>query len=896
MEIELAPGSIFDKNYEILSVIGSGGMGTVYKARQKGLDRIVALKLLKLDQVKEHESLSRFEREAKSLSTLLNKHIARFYSYGKDESGLYYIAMEYLEGKSLRQILIEENSINWRRAVHICKQICTAMHAAHEQGTINRDLKPENIILQQEPQKDFVKIIDFGLAKLVADEDQRNEGALTRTGELVGTVHYLSPEQCRGKAADERSDVYSLGCILFEMLFGQAPFDAENPIGILHKHASEEISFPPDSKIELTLKKVIRKATAKAPERRYQSMADFQNDLQLFESGKGDLATAQDEADPDKLQTRKTIARFAGPIAFVLLGVALTGTSIALWIYNTDEGKVIQARISLISPSEDKRRRWLAEADKLEARADKKHASSIIDSVRESYGPDAFAFLRLQNIHARSLLENNSKDEASKWAWRTIAAIEKDTSPKSEANREFYNNLLDDSADIILAADRPLTKQQIRTFLAIVRDRTGKFRHYNEKDSLTALAFKIVLESNQNLGKEISEALVFHVQKVARKSTITRAIKLLPILRTKFFALYGKVTATYELVRVYLNVAKAATEAGREDIATALISKAEDLLKIQATDGLDSDLCNAYTSLAENYRKLGKIKKAEDLGRQSIRMAADEVQKAASLLELATTYACMGNQKEIATLSKEAVGLTHTDSTPGSFSIGVSAVSNLAKALTSMGKPDEALKELSNHLAYLQTFNDQKHAPYIFSVLLARARTYCFQKKHQLAEIDFLSAAKLIQEQNLGTESQSTLIRLQLSCALGSKDTNQIKYVLDELQNLRGKNIAIAIKATDLRDLRTLHNELADRVVAHLEQQELSAQKDKGEYAHEARMITSILLAADERTAAKRVIDRALKSGLVFEGNRQWFKVKASLLESKEPSEKELKRDLLLTD
>ena len=149
--------------------------------------------------------------------------------------------MEYLDGKSLRQALLEESPFEWQRAVDIARQVCQAMFAVHRSGQFHRDLKPENIILLSSPRTDFVKVVDFGLGKM----SQKAEGQeLTKTGELVGTLHYISPEQGRGGRADERSDIYALACILYEMVVAATPYCADNAVALLYKHANEPLIAP----------------------------------------------------------------------------------------------------------------------------------------------------------------------------------------------------------------------------------------------------------------------------------------------------------------------------------------------------------------------------------------------------------------------------------------------------------------------------------------------------------------------------------------------------------------------------------------------------------------------------------------------------------------------------
>lgn len=895
MSFELSPGSIFDKNYEILSFIGTGGMGFVYKARQKGLDRIVALKLLKLGHLKDPESLSRFEREARSLSMVLNKHIACFYNYGKDETGLHYIAMEYLEGKSLRKTLIEEDSLSWLRAVNITKQVCEGMAAAHEQGTINRDLKPENIILLQEPEKDFVKIIDFGLAKLISKKGNRIEVTLTRTGQLVGTVNYLSPEQCKGKPADERSDIYSLGCILYEMLVGRVPFEADNPIGVLHMHVNQELTFPPGTELDLALKKIIKRSTAKQPSKRYQSMLKMQEDLSLLESGNAHLVAANEEADSDKARSERQLAQFVRPILFSLSGLMIMAGIFAVFLFNTDLGKVIQAKIDLVNPSRQERIFWLSEADKLEAVSNKKHAQEIIDLVKASFGPDIFSFYTLQNEYAERLLEEGSKEQATKWAWRTITAIGKVPGPKSDSSREFYSIALDKAADIVLKAGLPIDQQMKRSFLAICNDPTRKFRHFGEKENLTALAYKIVIETEQNLGKNIYEALIFHVQNVAKKTTITRALNLLPTVQARLSKSYEKSTALEGTIRLYLILADEAMDAHRHDLATALIDKARKKIELENTTGANRDLCNYYINLACSYRRIGDLSEAANLEREAINSAVDAEQQALAKLELAVTLIDFGRYSESAKLSREALELTRSVSSPAAFNIGRASIGNLANSLIILRKPNEAIACLSDYLSYLQAFRDQEHASHILRVILQRAKIYCEIGNHALAEIDFISAAKLIHEQNLGQDCDSRLLESELSCALKGNDTERIRYFLKEIEqptHMQGINLSASVSADTLRRLRKSDPKLADEFVELLDKQQLLLEKTAPAYANESKRIVSLLLKSGEYAGAKAAIDRALRSNLLFEKKKDWFKEKAMLLETPNPSINELTKDL----
>lgn len=327
-------GSIIDARYEIVAHIGDGGMGSVFKARQLSLDRFVAIKILHPELLGDTDSRARFEREGKVLSELTHKHIPSFYNFGiwakpnNESSGtaatvLYpYIAMEYLEGRSLRHLLDTVGSLPWQRCLDIVSQTCDALSYAHQHRIIHRDLKPTNIMLLDQPQPDFVKIIDFGLAGLLPSHDAANQ-KLTMTGNLIGSAYYMSPEQCLGKKPDQRSDVYALGCILYEALSGQPPLSADNPIGLLHKHAtelpqplSETAGF---NNVPAWLNAILFKALAKDPAQRYQNMKDFEQDIYLGQQGRSAEITVAADLLPISKLRKETHTRTIVAASMIML-------------------------------------------------------------------------------------------------------------------------------------------------------------------------------------------------------------------------------------------------------------------------------------------------------------------------------------------------------------------------------------------------------------------------------------------------------------------------------------------------------------------------------------------------------------------------------------------------
>jgi serine/threonine protein kinase len=279
-----SPASYIGKDiagqFRILQRIGSGGMGAVYKAEQPEMNRFVAIKILHPKYVSRPDLVSRFRREARAMSHLSHPNTARVFMYGQLEDGACYIVMEYLEGKNLAQVTRAEGMLQPARAGNIMVQVCGALEEAHRQGMVHRDLKPENIFLtSQGGITDFPKVLDFGLAKVTQREMRPGSLILTQEGMVFGTPEFMSPEQARGQSLDARSDIYSLGCILYEMLTGKLPFDASQPMDYL---ALQIRGTPiplgqriPGLGFPAGLENVVMLALEKDPAKRHATAADF---------------------------------------------------------------------------------------------------------------------------------------------------------------------------------------------------------------------------------------------------------------------------------------------------------------------------------------------------------------------------------------------------------------------------------------------------------------------------------------------------------------------------------------------------------------------------------------------------------------------------------------------
>lgn len=267
-------GDIFEQRYELLELLGSGGLGVVYKARQLDSGRILALKILHANVAADEEFKIRFMREAQALSKLNHEHIVTVYHLGLTVTGVPYMAMELIEGRSLRRVLNQDGRLSPERSINIALQVCLALELVHAAGIVHRDLKPDNVILLDSPESDFVKLIDFGLAHVSASGSEQK---LTGTGMLIGTVDYMSPEQCKGLPVDVRSDLYSLCVCIYEMITGKPPFVADNPVGLMYKHVNEAPAplVHTGNTLEAGLNEFLLKGLAKDSSARFASAGDM---------------------------------------------------------------------------------------------------------------------------------------------------------------------------------------------------------------------------------------------------------------------------------------------------------------------------------------------------------------------------------------------------------------------------------------------------------------------------------------------------------------------------------------------------------------------------------------------------------------------------------------------
>jgi beta-lactam-binding protein with PASTA domain/predicted Ser/Thr protein kinase len=278
--------TVFKDRYEVHRKLARGGMSDVYLARDRVLDRPVALKVLFPEYAKDDTFVARFRREAQSAARLNHPNIVGVYDWG-EETGTYFIAMEYIDGQTLSEIVRAEGPLRPEQAASVIADVAAALGFAHTNGVIHRDIKPGNVMVES---TGLVKVADFGIAQAIGGPEQTQ---LTRVGSVMGTATYFSPEQAQGRQVDPRTDIYSLGCVLFEILTGRPPFTGETPVAIAYKHVQEMPPAPSTfAQVPRELDAIVAKCLAKTPDGRYETAEQLRDDLRRFLEGQPVAALA----------------------------------------------------------------------------------------------------------------------------------------------------------------------------------------------------------------------------------------------------------------------------------------------------------------------------------------------------------------------------------------------------------------------------------------------------------------------------------------------------------------------------------------------------------------------------------------------------------------------------
>ena len=317
--------TILGGRYELLEIIGEGGMAKVYKAHCRLLDRIVAIKILKDEFSKDKGFVEKFRTEALSAARINHPNIVNIYDVGQEDD-IYYIVMEFVDGKTLKEVISNEAPLSVEHATDIAIMICDGVHHAHEKGIIHRDIKPHNILITEHG---MVKVADFGVARAISN------ATITYGNNIVGSVHYISPEQAKGEPVNRTTDIYSIGCVLYEMLTGRPPFNAESAITVALKHIHDEVPSPRklNSNIPIALEGIILKAMQKSPSQRFSTAEEMRNallgmhgqmpaDYKPKRRNDKNMAGAPILAEGDELMKKK---RKLSPTGIAIIVIAIIG-------------------------------------------------------------------------------------------------------------------------------------------------------------------------------------------------------------------------------------------------------------------------------------------------------------------------------------------------------------------------------------------------------------------------------------------------------------------------------------------------------------------------------------------------------------------------------------------
>lgn len=412
-------GTVINDRYKVLKLVGSGGMGSVYLAEHEILRKKVALKILHYEQSKRKDTVERFKREAIAASNIGQDNIVDVTDFGYTEEGNAYFVMEYVEGRSLADVMKEKHILPLEFAVSVASQIAVALYSAHGKGIIHRDLKPENILLTTKDNVyPFVKIVDFGISKILQDDVTPDERfrTLTKSGAIFGTPEYMSPEQAAGESVEPASDIYSLGVIVYEMLTGRLPFFDDNYMKILHKHQYEFPELPsninPD--IQPDVNAMIMKCLEKKPFNRYGTMKLLLNDLKniyvkykledklslafLFNSGTvksanptADMISSEDiirmlnSSQDEKIKHVKVENRSSEKVLKIILVVLLVALAAILsYTFFKRQNPPMVAERTELSKYDDKNAEIKEDPHKKESSAEKKSAEPSKKSSKKS--------------------------------------------------------------------------------------------------------------------------------------------------------------------------------------------------------------------------------------------------------------------------------------------------------------------------------------------------------------------------------------------------------------------------------------------------------------------------------------------------------------------------------
>ncbi len=785
-------GTTLAEHFEIISLIGQGGMSVVYKARHTFTHNIRAIKLLREHLVDRSTNLARFQLEAQAAMHLTHPNIIAVHDYGMTADEQPYLIMDYLEGESLGELIQKQKRLPVDRALAVFSQICDALGFAHQKGVLHRDIKPSNVMLVKDGDKtDCVKLVDFGIAKLMPGGELEGQ-RLTATGEVFGSPVYMSPEQCTGQVLDTRSDIYSMGCVMYEALCGHPPFVGSNPLETMYLRLQEPPApFPPELSIPRSLEHIVLITLAREPEQRYQSMAELKAEIDRVRTGTVNLTNLIDtmrrsvRLSQARKATKKVQLEAYFAVVALLMMVAgfysfrlLSGTASpwesqgAVWKQYYDEGQKAFDRGEL-GQAEKNMMQAVAEAQKF-GEMDRRLVSSLE---------------KLASIYKTEGKQSQLEDTAA----RIEAIKQKQSLEETEQSDRNVNEL----ADLTLSLCPKV----------IEKDKWSQYAQLTEK--LNHLGVLLINQQSYDRAEQLLKKAL-EIEKTTLGPDSPNVARTMRNLAALYDTKKGQFKEALPLYEQAVAIKAKALGKDHPDVADGLsdlaaiyreqgqYEKAEQLYNqalaiYQRAYGMQHPhVARNLTGLADIYRIEGQFPKAEKLYKQALNIyvntqGMEHSTVAMSYANLAGLYLNEGKYGPAEQMYSEALSLYEKIQGPESLSVAT-VVNNLAAVYFREGKYKDAEPMFKRALAIRERLLAADH-PEIAQSLNNVAEVYRLEGRYEDAEPLYKRALK-IDEKSLGQDHPEVAVVLN---SLGQLYTSEGK--LEQAEEYYKRALAVRQKS-----------------------------------------------------------------------------------------------------